>query len=372
MLIRFFFVVLLCAFSAIANAEGVIKVALFAGFSGVANISSFNLLYGAKMEVEKINSKGGFEGKKIELVVLDDESDPIKTIELINDKRLDDVVGIIGFPWSKFLLIAGEHLQKKGIPTISITATHDSATQVGDYIFRVCYTNSYQGEKLSRYAFKKLGVRRSLLFVNLENSYSSDLASSMQTQFEKLGGKIVEKIKYIPKHKKDYFIDQIKNIPVSSYDVVLIPDTQVYAMPIMEAFRELEIDDKIYIGGDGWNMADTQMYDDRFKNYKTYVAGHWDFANPRIENKEFIKGFFELTYANPQDAAALTHDALYVLLDAIKRAGSLDHKKIKDALLKTNYTGLTGNIRFDSNRNVLHKQMIIHEVDKGKRRSFVY
>lgn len=368
---KFTFAVLLFAFSTSANAQEKIKIALLAGFSGVSSISSFHLLNTAKMEVEKINSEGGFEGKMIELVILDDESNPIKTTEMANSAKLDDVAGVIGFQWSKFLLIAGEHLQRRKIPTISTLATHNTATHVGDYIFRVCFTNSYQGELLSRYAFKELGIKKALLFRNLENSYSNDLASSIRSHFEKLGGKIVKEIKYIPKHNKDYFVKEITDTPKSGFDAVFVPDAQVYSMPIMEVFRDLNMNDKIYIGGDSL-IPVTQVKDDRLNSFKTYAAAHWDINNQSIENKNFIKRFVEKTNAEPQDTSALAHDALYVLLDAIKRAGSLDHKKIKDALYKTDYKGLTGRIRFDKNGDVLYKPMVIHVVNDGIRKSFVY
>ena len=355
-----------------ANAQESIKIALLSGFSGVASIPSYHLLHTAMMETDELNAHGGIHGKPIELVILDDESNPIKTVELTRDPRLQDAVGVIGFPWSQFILAAGAELQKLKIPSISILATHDHAMEIGDYLFRVCFSNNYQGKKLAEYAFKKVRVRNAILFVDYQNSYSVDLAKTIKKEFTKRGGKIVHEIGYIPQKGTDYFFNELKNIDKRTYDSVFIPDDQVYVMPIMDAFIKIGATDKIYFGGDGWNMANIQIKNTQLDNFQIHVVGHWNNDNPNQQNKMFIKKFQSLYRTEPQDASALSHDALYILVEAIKKVPSLDKILIKQRLLQTNYNGLTGKIQFAKDGDPIHKPIVIHKVYKGKRESIVY
>lgn len=359
-------------FSSAAIAGDTVKIALLSGFTGVANIPSYHLLHTIEMEVKRVNANGGINGRPVELVILDDESNPMKTIELARDKRLDDVAGIIGFPWSQFILSAGPTIQDRRIPAISILATHDRATKIGDHLFRVCFTNTYQGKMLVRYAFNKLKARKAVLFVDHQNSYSVDLARIIKQEFTGMGGRIVHEISYIPQKGPDFFLSELRKIDLKSFDSVFIPDDQVYVMPIMEAFARIGAVDKNYFGGDGWNMANIQIKDERLKDLPTYVVGHWDAGGRSRENREFISSFSASYNAEPQDATALSHDAFYILIEAIKKTPSLDREIIKQKLYETNYVGLTGRIQFDNDGDPVHKPLVIHKVYKGRRESYLY
>lgn len=349
-----------------------IKIALLAGFSGVASIPSYHLLHTVEMEIAKVNESGGIGGRQIELRIFDDESNPVKTLEFANDARLDDVVGIIGFPWSQFILTAGPILQRRGIPSISILATHDDVTKIGDYIFRVCFNDTYQGTKLAQFAVSNTGAKKALLFVNQQNAYSVHLAKVIREEFASKGGSIIKQIDYIPQNNSNFFMERLKEIDIGGYDSVFLPDDQVYVMPIMKAFIKTGGNDKRFFGGDGWNMANILIRNNQLNDFETYVIGHWDKNEADVRNKRFISEFKSLYPSEPQDASALSHDAFYVLIEAIRKTPSLDKKQLKENLYKTSYNGLTGKIQFKTTGDPIHKPLVIHRAYGGKRESLVY
>lgn len=129
-----------------------------------------------KLAVDEINAKGGVLGKKLELIVEDDEATPEKTVNAF--KKLtskDKVVGIIGALTSKCSLAITKEAQAKKVIMISPSSTNDTVTDAGDYIFRACYNDSFQGEVVAQFAFQNLKSKNAAILFDNTNDYSKGL-----------------------------------------------------------------------------------------------------------------------------------------------------------------------------------------------------
>lgn len=358
---------LLFSAAAVSAADGPVRIGLLSGFTGVASIPSHHLLQVAKMEIKRINVAGGIKGKKIELVVMDDESNPVRTVELARSEQIDDLTGIIGFPWSQFIIASGDILARRGIPAISILATHDDATRRWNNVFRVCFTNTQQGKLLAQYAYRQVGVRRALMFVNQQNVYSVNLARIIQGEFVRQGGMIFKTIDYIPSHGDAYFLEKISTLNNAQFDSIFLPDDQVYVLPILSVLSRMKLQENPVFGGDGWNSATLASRKANLRDFHFHVIGHWNDKTKDSFGQQFINRFRKYDTSDPQDASALSYDALHVLLNAMRKAQTLSKAHIVQALYQTDYQGLTGRIIFDESGNVRRKPIVIHHVHKGNR-----
>jgi branched-chain amino acid transport system substrate-binding protein len=329
----------------------VIPVGAYLSLSGDEATFGAQTREGIELAVKTINDAGGINGKKIELKVENDESDATKAASAVTKLVTGDkVVAVLGEIASSRSLAAAPICQSNKVPMISPSSTNVKVTQVGDYIFRVCFTDDFQAFVCAKFARENLKADTAAILVDNASAYSQDFGKEFKKSFEALGGKIVQEAAYSPADTD--FQGQLTNIKTANPKVILVPGYYKSAGAIAKQAKELGISAPL-LGGDGWNSPDL------FATAGTgmegnYFSDHIAMDKPNDTVKKFVEEFKKQMGADktPGTLTALGYDAMMILADAMKRAKSLDGTGIRDALAETkDFEGVTGSITINSQRN---------------------
>jgi len=293
----------------------------------------------AKLYFDQINAAGGVAGMKIVYFIEDDKGDPTEGANAYS-KLID---------------------QNKGIPMISSASTNPAVTLVGNYIFRACFIDPFQGSVAAKFAYNDLGKRTAAAIYDSGNDYTKGFAEVFRDEFTRMGGKITAFESYASGTSD--FNAQLVKIKATNPDVIFIPNYYNDAGLIAKQAREMGIQ-SVLLGGDGWDSPDLfKIAGDAIEG--GYFVNHFskDSEIPAIQ--KFVADYRAKYNKDPDALAALAYEACMILVDSIKRAQSADPKAIRDALEQTNLETLTGVIKFDQNRNPL-KSAVILECRGGK------
>jgi len=318
---------------------------------------------GIALALREINEAGGVLGKKLEVVVEDDGSKPNQVPALV--KKLissDQVWAILGEVTSSASLEGAPLCQANKVPMITPAATNPNVTKKGDYIFRVCYTDTFQGEVCAKFASQNLKLARAAILKDIRAAYSIGLADSFKTHFQQLGGKIIAEESYSTNDTD--FGAQLITIKSANPQVLFIPGYYNDVGLIIRKAKELGLKCE-FLGGDGWDGP--QLVEVGGKAVEGgYFSNHYSVDDPNPEVQKFVSAYEKEYGKKPGAMAALGYDAARVVADAIKRAGKLDKAAIRDALAQTkDFPGITGSITLDANRDCI-KPAVILQVKDGK------
>lgn len=341
------------------NKSDTIKIGAIQPISGQVAAYGTQTRDAIKMAIDEINANGGVLGKKLELVVEDDEANPEKTMNaFIKLTTKDKVIGFIGALTSKCSLAITEDAQAKKVVMISPSSTNDTVTDAGDYIFRACYKDSFQGQVTAQFAVETLGAKKAAILYDITNDYSKGLTQNFTEKFKALGGEIVVAESYSTGDKD--FNAQLTKIKAANPDVIFIPDYYSTVSLIAKQVRNQGMTMPM-IGADGWdeitNNAGDEVLDCYYSNHYSPDADDQDVIT-------FVQKYKEKFNVTPNALAALGYDATYILAEAIERAGSTDPAKVKEAMFETDRKFVTGNIKFDKDGNPV-KSAVMLKIVKG-------
>jgi len=319
---------------------------------------------GVQMAADETNAAGGLLGKKIKLITEDTQSKP-EEAALAVQKLItrDNVVAIIGEVASSRSLAAAPICQEQKVPMVSPGSTNPEVTKKGDYIFRVCFIDPFQGEVLAKFAFNSLGLRKVAILKDIKNDYSVGLAHYFNETFTKLGGEVVGEQAY--SEGDNDFKAQLTALKAMHPEGVFVPGYYTESALIVKQARELNMVMPIF-GGDGWDSDRLVEIGGEAMN-GTYFTNHYSADDPSPVVQTFVSKY-RAQYDNqtPDAMAALGYDAAMILFDAIKRAGSIDKARIRDMLATTqNFPGVAGTTTIDAERNA-RKSAVIIAVENGK------
>lgn len=317
---------------------------------------------GVELAMEEANASGGLLGKKIKVITEDDQSRPeeAKTavLKLIKQNR---VIAILGEVASSRSLAAAPECQKSKIPMISPASTNPKVTEAGDYIFRACFMDSFQGEGMAKFAREVLQLNRVAILKDIKNDYSVGLADFFEKKFRKLGGSVVEIQSYSEGDIE--FRAQLTSIKGKNPDGIFIPGYYTEVGLIARQAHALGLNVP-FLGGDGWDSPKTLEIGGSAIN-GSYFSTHYAADDPDLRVQGFIQKFKNKYGAVPDAMAVLGYDAAQILFDSIRRAGSEDPTKIRDAIAATkDLAGVSGLISIDKNRNA-QKRLVILKIENG-------
>ncbi|ADU50773.1 amino acid/amide ABC transporter substrate-binding protein, HAAT family [Thermaerobacter marianensis DSM 12885] len=351
---------------------GVIKVGINAELSG--NVASYgqSFVQGVELAVAKINAEGGLlDGKKVELVKVDNKSDAAEsTNAALRLMTQDQVVAIIGAATSGNTLAMVDLANENQIPVISPSATSPVVTvdpdtgETHEYIFRVCFIDPVQGRVAARFALEELGARRAAIFSDSSSDYAKGLAAAFKEAFVAGGGQIVAEESYVQDDTD--FQSQLTRIKAANPDFVFVPGYYEEVGLIVKQAREDVGLTVPMMGGDGWDSPTLVELAGAENLNNTFFTNHYSSQDPDPRIQEFIQSFQAKYNEVPNGFNALGYDAMMLLADAIKRAGSADPVAIKDALEQTKDVQLvTGTISIDEQHNPV-KAAVVIEYKDGK------
>jgi branched-chain amino acid transport system substrate-binding protein len=341
----------------------VIKVGEFASLTGKEAAFGQSSHKGTELALDELNAKGGVLGKKLQLLTEDTQSKPGESSTVV--KKLisrDNVIAILGEVASGRSLEAGPICQENKVPMISPSSTNPKVTEVGDYIFRVCFIDPFQGKLLAKFAKETLKVTRLAILTDVAAPYSVGLAQDVAKPFVAGGGQLVSEQKYSSGDKD--FKAQLTAIKATNPDAICVPGYYNEAGLISSQARQLGMTLPIF-GGDGWEAEELlQIGGKAMEN--TYYSTHYSPEDQAPAVQEFVKKFQAKYNSTPDAMAALGYDSALVLVDAIKRAGTTEGPKLRDAIAATkDFQGVTGKTTIDSLRNA-SKSAVILGVKDGK------
>jgi branched-chain amino acid transport system substrate-binding protein len=322
---------------------------------------------GLRMAFEEINAAGGINGKKIKLITIDDQGKSEEAASAVT--RLitqDNVVAIIGEVASGRSKAAAPIAQKHQIPMITHASTNPSVTQVGDYIFRTCFIDPFQGFVVAKFATQNLKSKKAALLRDVKSEYSVGLADVFVTEYKKMGGDLVADLSY--QGGDIDFKAQLTQIRSKNPDVIFIPGYYTEVGLIAQQARQLGIKAPL-LGGDGWDSARLSEIGKEAIN-GSYYTNHYTTESTDPLVVEFVKKFKEKYNETPDVMAALSYDAAKILAAAMTRTKELTPKNIRDEIAKTaDYPGVTGKITLNAERNAVKSAVIVQV--QGSERKFI-
>ncbi|HET6852233.1 MAG TPA: ABC transporter substrate-binding protein [Pyrinomonadaceae bacterium] len=335
-----------------------IKIGYFGDLSGPNYNFGQSGINGVLMVANEVNQAGGIKGRQIDVVIQDDHGSPEEaarlTAKLIDQ---DKVIAIIAGGTSGNSRAAAPKAQSSHIPFISPSSTDPAVTQTGNYIFRACFVDSFQGEVMARFAATTLKAQKAAIIFDFNSPYGRGLSDYFELSFAKFGGRIVSKTSYT--QGDEDFKGQLSTIRAAEPDVIYIPGYYGDVTTIAKQARMIGLTQPL-LGGDGWDAPELwQLGGDALNG--SYISTHYSVDHPSPAIQTFVERYKQ-RYGNllPDAHAALAYDATQLLVDAITRAGTTNGEKLREALAQTkNFPGVTGLISMDADRNAVKPAVVL-------------
>ena len=361
--------VLLSGLMSVVHAQDTIKIGGGFDLSGAESSLDLPASQGAHLAVKEINAAGGVLGKQIDFVVRDSKYQMDTTAVIAKQfVEEDKVAAVIGFTDSDSVLAAGPIVQEAGLPFITAGATSPKLPdQVGDMMFLACFGDNVQAAAGAEYSFKNFG-KTAYLLSDLGVEYTTLLGEYFKARFEAIGGTIVLEDSY--EDSATDFSAQITKLKAlaTQPDFYYIAAMPYNVGPVIKQLREAGLTAPV-VGGDGYDTPDlVKVAGTTSENVYFTTHALMDKDNGTDGIKKFIAAYNTEFGHDPENAfAALGYDAVYLLADAIKRAGSTDAKAIQAALLETkDLPGITGAISFVGGAHVPQKGVTMIQIKDGK------
>ena len=335
-----------------------IKIGYFGDLSGPTFNFGQSAINGVLMAADKTNQFGGINSRRIDVVIQDDRGSPEEAARLAA-KLIDQdkVVAIVAGGTSGNSRAAAPKAQSSHIPLISPSSTDPAVTQTGDYIFRACFVDSFQGEVMASFAANTLKAKKAAVLFDFNSPYGRGLTKFFELSFAKLGGQIVNEQSYTQGDSD--FKGQLSSIKSAEPDVIYIPGYYGDVAKIAKQARAIGLNQPL-LGGDGWDAPELwQLGGDALNG--SYISTHYSVDDPSPAIQSFVQEYKQ-RYGNllPDAHAALAYDAARLLFDAITRAGTTDGAKLREALAQTkNFEGVTGIISMDADRNAVKSAVVL-------------
>jgi len=323
---------------------------------------------GMQIAVDEFNERGGIAigGEKMLIKPVYDDTaglpeDAMRACQKQIDQ--DQVTAIVGAVMSKNSLAIAPACQSKGIVMVSSASTNPEVTLKGDYIFRVCFIDSFQGIVMARYVYNDLKLDKAAVLYDNGNDYNKGLASFFEEEFRNLGGEIVASEAFTDEEKTVDFRAQLTKIKAAEPEFLYLPNYYAAVAVILDQAIELGL--RLPSGGgDGWDSPKLVEIGGNSVEGGVFT-NHFSKEDASAKVQEFVSKYREEHSADPDALASLAYDAAFVLLSAIEKAGSLEGTAIRDALKAIQIKGATGAISFDENRNPV-KSAVILEIENGQ------
>jgi branched-chain amino acid transport system substrate-binding protein len=346
-----------------ADSSGDIPVGVYGAQTGDQAAFGTSTANGVRIAADEINAAGGVLGRKIRLIVEDDQGRAEEAASVVTKLITSDrVEALIGENSSNQSLAAAPIAQSNGVPMISPSSTNPAVTEKGDYIFRVCFTDPYQGKALATFVRNNLKLDTAAILVDKKNDYSVGLAGVFRKDFEAAGGKIVAEQSYSGGDTE--FRPQLTTIKAASPQILFIPGFYTEVGQIAIQSRDLGLTVPL-VGGDGWDSPVVIQIGGKSIE-GSYFSDHYFVGDTRPVVQKFVAEYQKRHGKKPEATAALGYDALHIWANAAKRAGSLDKKLVRDQIAATkDYEGVSGKTTMGPDRNP-QKPVAMIKIENGQ------
>lgn len=315
---------------------------------------------GIRLAFDEANAKGGIKNRKLKLITLDDQGKDTEAAQAVT--RLitqNNVIAVLGEVASGRSKAAAPIAQQHKIPMITPSSTNPDVTKIGDYIFRVCFIDPFQGYVMAKFMTENLKLKKAAILRDVKNEYSVGLADVFAAEVKKMGGEIVMDSSYQAGDLD--FKSQLTNIKSKGPEAIFIPGYYTDVGLIAQQARQLGIKAP-FLGGDGWDSPKlSEIGKDAING--GYFSNHYTTESTDPKVLEFISKFKAKFNETPDGLAAMGYDAAIILINAMEKASELTPKAIRDELAKTkDFQAVTGKITINEERNAV-KPAVVVKVD---------
>ena len=334
-----------------------IKIGGVFPLTGGVSVYGVECKNGIDLAIDEINAAGGVNGKQIVLISEDDEGNPDKSVNAFQKLTTKDGVKmIIGSLTSGCTKAMTQRAQAMKVLQIAPAATATDITDAGNYIFRACFIDPFQGTVGGKFSIETLGARKAAILYDIGNDYSVGLTENFEKTFKDLGGAIVAKESYATNDKD--FNAQLTKIKNAAPDVLYLPDYYGTVALIAKQARAQGISIPL-VGADGWDGLTANAGDEVLNGY---YSNHYAADSDSLAVKKFVKSFRDRYRKDPNSFAALGYDSVYLLRDSILRAGTDEASAVRDALENIDGEYVTGRLRFDEKRNPIKAAVMLQMI----------
>jgi len=344
-------------------APGTILIGEVGSLTGAQATFGISTRNGIEMAIDEVNARGGVDGRKVAVRVYDNQSKPEEAANAVTRLIAQDGAKLIlGEVASTNSLAMAPKAQAAKVPMISPASTNPKVTEVGDFIFRVCFIDPFQGLVMAKFARENLKAQKAAVLRDNKSDYSIGLAQVFTEKFKGFGGQIVAEEDYAQGDTD--FRAQLTAIKSSKPDVVFVPGYYTDAGLIARQARQLGLTATL-LGGDGWESEKLfELGGSAIEG--SYYSNHYAVDNPAPKTQKFLTDYKKRFGSVPDSLAALGYDAAMVGLAAIDEANGTDGPAVRDAIARTkDFDGVAGKINLDAKRNAI-KPAVVLKVAGGK------
>jgi branched-chain amino acid transport system substrate-binding protein len=349
---------------AAGGANGEILVGEYGSMTGTEATFGKSTHEGIMMAFDEINAAGGINGRRIKVLTEDDQSKAEEAANVVQKLiSQNNVIAVLGEVASSSSIAAAPICQANKVPMISPSSTNPGVTEKGDYIFRMCFIDPYQGEAMANYVTRDLGVKSAAILIDVRSDYSTGLAQFFEQTFTKNGGRITGKQSYA-KGDSD-FRSQLTALKAGNPQIIFVPGYYNDIGQIAIQAKDLGMRQPL-VGGDGWESP--KLIEIGGKALEgSFFTTHYHQDDPSQAVRNFVDKYQQRYQYKPDALAALGYDAARLLADSIRRAGSTDGPALRDAIAATKgFDGVTGKITFGPDRNPIGKKLVVLEIKDGR------
>ena len=352
-----------CGGGAKKDAGNTIKIGVVSELTGPNASYGTSVVKGMKLAVKEINDKGGVDGKKIELAVADDKSEPAEAANAMSKVLNQDKAKLtMGIFTSSNAIAACNVSESAKVPFLAIGATNPKVTLDKDgkakpNTFRVCFIDPFQGTVGANFVLDTLKLKKAVVLIDNSSDYSKGLAAFFKEAFTKKGGQILGEEAYLQKDTD--FKAILTKIKTLNPDVLYVPGYYEEVGKIIKQARELDIK-AAFVGGDGWDSPKLVEIAGGPALENTYFTNHYSPDATNAESKAFVAAYQKEYNEKPDAPAVLGYDGAKLMADAIKRAGSTDGAKVSAALAATkDFPAVTGKTSLNATHDAVKSAVII-------------
>lgn len=331
------------------------------------NVSQYGIAAynGAQIAVDEINEAGGVLGKDVTFICEDEKGDPTEAINAYNKLvENDKIVALVGDVTTKPTIAVAQKAAQDGTPMITPTGTGAEITEIGDNIFRACFTDPYQGELMAYYAQDKTEAKTAAVLYDTGDDYSQGVADAFKETAEEIGIDVLSYEGY--QTGATDFNSQLTKIKEANPDVVMAPCYYEDAAMIIQQARDLGIT-ATFLGPDGWDGILNQMDESNFDVLNnSFYCGQYAFSNPNEALQNWMDAYLEKFDGDDEYLnmfAVLGYEAMHLMAAAIEEAGSTEAEAIIAALKNLEYEGISGTISFLGGNDPAREAYVIEFVD---------
>ena len=359
-------VTMACVPGAPATPPAEIRIGLITTLSGeLAESYGLSTVDAAKLALQSVNESGGLDigghKQKVTLVIEDDQDRAELATraaqKLINQDR---VAALVGPSLSRNAIPVADVSEGARIPMISPNSTNPATTAGKRYVFRVDFIDPFQGRVIARFARDELHAQRAAVLYDVASAYNKGIAEVFRQVFTDAGGQVVAFETYTSGEK--VFDQQLARIKQSGATVLFLPNYDNDVPSQAQQVRQHGITATL-LGADAWGTLKPEHLGEL---EGSFFSTDWSIEAPGELSQAFVRRFRDAYNRPPNNIAALSYDAVGLLLESMRKQGKTDPESIRAGLSTiTDYAGATGAIGYAGGGGDPVKSALILQVKGG-------